>query len=313
MSENLLIVAGACGLGFFLSLLVVLVAVKFHLTIFRYYADMVIYAGVAGGFLIAVNYLKLGGTAPYDVLGTRAGLFLASGLVLKTVLLAIGLLISRLLVKQIADFSMQVFEVVSITIVLALLLGLVLQRSMIDILTMIGVGLFTIGFLSRSYVDGILRVVKLARDPNLNIGDWVTIDGQTGQIEQFTVDGIVVRGANKETLVISPQRFEGGSFTNHSQLGGNPYVAHIDFQLPIARKPDVVRATIDQVLADAANKGEIVGKSLQTLGVASGEIRYRLSLSFKAFEGYLRDFDRLRSLVVNRLVQDANPAPAAKA
>lgn len=302
MPEALLIVVGASALGLAVALLIVGVAIKMGLSVFRYYADMFLYAGLVVGFEVSVRYLGLTGTQPYAALLPRAELFIATGVLVKTVLLGVGLMISRLLVSQIASFTMQVFEVISATIVFALLLGLVLQRSIVDVLTMIGIALVAVGFLSKTYVDGIIRVIKMARDPNINVGDWVTIGDKTGKIEQFTVDGVILRSANQELLVIAPQQFEGGTYVNHSQLGDHPYVAEILFGMPLDRRPEVVKREIESFLVPSEKAHEIMGKSLATMTVDKGEVRYRLSLQFKTYELYLQHYPKLRTGLLNHVV-----------
>lgn len=302
MSDNLLIVVGASALGLALALFIVGVAVKFGLTVFRYFADMFLYAGLVVGFEIAVRYLGLTSAQPYAALLPRAELFIATGVVLKTVLLGVGFLISRLLVRQISAFTMQVFEVISATVVFALLLGLVLQRSIVDVLTMIGLALIAVGFLSKTYVDGIIRVIKMARDPNINIGDWVTLGDKTGRIEEFTVDGVLVRSVNQELIVIAPQQFEGGTYVNHSQIGDNPYVAEVTFGLPLDRRPDAVKREVEAFLASAEKSGEIVGRLLATKTVERGEIFYSLFLKFKTYEKYLAHFGKLRTGLIDHVV-----------
>ena len=302
MSESLLIVVGASALGLVVALVVVATAVKFGLSVFRYYADMFLYAGLVVGFEVAVRSLNLSTTAPYAALIPRGELFIAAGVVLKTLLLGVGFVISRMLVNQIASFTMQVFEVISATVVFALLLGLVLQRSIVDVLTMIGIALVAVGFLSKTYVDGIIRVIKMARDPNINIGDWITIGDKTGRVEEFTVDGVILRSANRELLIIAPQQFEGGAYVNHSQIGDSPYVAEVQFGMPLDRRPDAVKREVEAYLAAAEKAKDIVGKSFATMTVDKGEIRYRLSLQFATYEKHLEVFPRLRSGLLNHLV-----------
>jgi len=302
MSEALLIVVGSSALGLVLAMVVVAVAVRFGLSVFRYFADMFLYAGLVAGFEVAVRIMNLSTTAPYAALMPRGELFIATGVVLKTLLLGVGFVISRLLVSQIAAFTMQVFEVISATVVFALLLGLVLQRSIVDVLTMIGIALIAVGFLSKTYVDGIMRVIKMARDPNINVGDWVTIGEKTGRIEEFTVDGVILRSSNRELLVIAPQQFEGGVYVNHSLIGDSPYVAEVLFGMPLDRRPEAVKREVDAFLAPAEKAKEIVGKSFATMTVDKGEIRYRLSLQFATYEKHLEVFPRLRSGLLNHLV-----------
>ncbi|MBM3570174.1 MAG: mechanosensitive ion channel [Alphaproteobacteria bacterium] len=305
-----LALAGALS-GFVLACVVVAVVVKFRLTILRMYADILLYGGVIAGFEVAVRMFGLKAIPLYAQMAVRAELFLAVSLLLKTVLLLAGFAVSRFFVKQIAAFAMQTFEVISLVVVLALLVAIAFQRPLYDVLAMIGFALVAVGFLSKDYLNGIAKLIKLARDPNVNVGDWITIEGRTGKVEEFTVDGVLMRSSLNELVVVGLDRFVNAFYVNHSQLGGQPYMVSFEFEVPAAIGTDRVKQVFDGFFAIKDNAAKVTSTRLSVTSMEAGQVRYRSVLGFKDYESNIRDFGPMRTGLyeqISRLV--SQPAKA---
>jgi small-conductance mechanosensitive channel len=141
-----------------------------------------------------------------------------------------------------------------------LILGLVTAAAQLGInvtaaLTGIGVLGIAIGFAAQETVANMIAGFLIFWDRPFKVGDWVTTEGQYGEVRQITMRTTRIRTRNNTFVVIPNKQVIGELLINHSMYG----VTRVTVPIGIAYKEQIDAARevmlaavkrIDGVLAD---------------------------------------------------------------
>jgi len=180
------------------------------------------------------------------------------------------------------------FLIVVLTIAL-MLLGIPGVRNVgVTLMASAGLAGLAVGAAAQPALKSLIAGLQMALTEPIRIGDLVTIDGQTGRVEDIRMSYVVIRTGDDRRLIVPTTRFLDTSFQNSTRvLGGltGSVVLPIVPGHPIAP----IRAAYLEKLAGQADWDKRVG-SLQVSEIKIDSIELKLVMS-AANPGAL---DRLR-------------------
>lgn len=102
----------------------------------------------------------------------------------------------------------------------------------------IGIAGLAIGFAAKDSLENFISGLTILLDRPFAVGDWITIDGYFGQVENITLRSTRIRTLNEETVVFPSVDMVTHPIVNHS--AGGPL--RVDVSFGIAYKEDVAKA-----------------------------------------------------------------------
>lgn len=102
----------------------------------------------------------------------------------------------------------------------------------------IGIAGLAIGFAAKDSLENFISGLTILLDRPFAVGDWITIDGYFGQVENITLRSTRIRTLNEETVVFPSVDMVTHPIVNHSAGGA----LRVDVPFGIAYKEDVARA-----------------------------------------------------------------------
>jgi len=96
-----------------------------------------------------------------------------------------------------------------------------------------------IGFAARQVLANFVAGIMLAITQPIRVGDWVTIEGQYGVVEDVRLNYTILRNPNSQRIIIPNERLAGGIMRNDTLA---TEVVNLDVSVWIPPEADVERA-----------------------------------------------------------------------
>jgi small-conductance mechanosensitive channel len=114
-----------------------------------------------------------------------------------------------------------------------------------------------VGFAARQVLANFVAGIMLAVTQPLRVGDWVTFEGNYGQVEDVRLNYTILRTGSEQRIVIPNERLAGGILKNDTLVAD---AAGLDVAVWLAPETDAARAV--EVLADETGHDVTVAEAL---------------------------------------------------
>lgn len=169
------------------------------------------------------------------------------------------------------------FLIVVLTIAL-MLLGIPGVRNVgVTLMASAGLAGLAVGAAAQPALKSLIAGLQMALTEPIRIGDLVTIDGQTGRVEDIRMSYVVIRTGDDRRLIVPTTRFLDTSFQNSTRVSGGLIGSVI---LPIIPGQPVapIRTAYLEKLAQQADWDKRVG-NLQVAEIKPGSVELKLVMS----------------------------------
>jgi small conductance mechanosensitive channel len=160
-----------------------------------------------------------------------------------------------------------------------LILGLVMAASQLGIdvtaaLTGIGVLGIALGFAAQETVANMIAGFLIFWDRPFKVGDWVTTEGEYGEVREITMRTTRIRTRNNTFVVIPNKQVIGGLLVNHSMYG----VTRVTVPMGIAYKEKIAEARPVILAAVAEVEGVLADPPPAVVATGLGDSSVDLSV-----------------------------------
>jgi small-conductance mechanosensitive channel len=169
------------------------------------------------------------------------------------------------------------FIVIFITVGLMLLSIPGVREVGVTLMASAGIAGLAVGAAAQPALKSLIAGLQMAFTEPISIGDLVTIDGQTGTVEDIRSTYVIVRTWDERRLVVPTSKFLDNTFENWTRGGAQmsgPAFLHLD---PTTEIPPL-RAEFDR-LTEQHPLWDKRDKSLQVTNTAAGSIEVRFVVS----------------------------------
>jgi small conductance mechanosensitive channel len=156
-------------------------------------------------------------------------------------------------------------------VVLAVMVGLtVLSEFGVNITHLLaGAGVIgiAVGLGAQSFAKDILKGLTILLEDSIAVGDWVTVGGRTGEVEELTIGSVRLRDVNGHVYII-PFSEVTTVVNMNKQFGYAILEVGVSYAADVDRAIEAVREVLAEMRADPADGSDIRG-DLEMLGVAA--------------------------------------------
>ena len=168
-----------------------------------------------------------------------------------------------------------------------------LDRLAASILASGAIAAAVVGFASRQVLANLVAGVMLAVNQPIRIGDLVTLDGETGVVEDIRLTFTFLRTASDARLIVPNERLASSVLRNDSIVTDTVAVevkVWIPHEVDEARARDAIEAAVEEAsvgIADVTPEGVLLSVSAPQVGVREragreAEVRARALAALRA-------------------------------
>ena len=120
--------------------------------------------------------------------------------------------------SRVPDLLRDLARLVLVAIGAGIIYSQVWGREIGGLLTAFGVGSIVIGLALQEPLGNLVSGLMLLMERPLSIGDWVTVEGMTGQVIDINWRSVHIQTTTRELRIVPNSVLHKGSFSNHSRL-----------------------------------------------------------------------------------------------